>query len=176
MDEHRDDWHNSVDARLVNLTSAQKSADVDLERIHRELAKLDRILRGDPSRDIQGIVEGLNRLGSEINKFNRIFDKDYLGHGGLVSFITFVYERERERWESKRESRGYKWGFWGMILAAVIGAVALILTNKDQIEKWWKHPHLAPLETKIERAKHPKARHRHVVIREAPTDESDAEP
>lgn len=135
-DDRRDDWHNSVDERLVNLTSAQKSADVDLDKLRNDWEEIDLILRGDPTNNTEGLIESVNSLLKEINKFNRIFDKDYLGHGGLVSFITFVYERERERYEEKRESRGYKWGFWGVILSAVIGAAALLLTNKEQLEKW----------------------------------------
>ncbi len=167
-------WKNSVDTRLVDLTSAQKSADIDLEKLTRKSDKIDRILRGDPGRNIKGLIEAINHLDTEINKFNRIFDKDYLGHGGLVSFITYIYEREREHQQANEIHAGYKWGFWGLILAALIGAAAAILTNKDQLEKWWEHPHLTHLEEKIENAKHPKSRHRHVVIREEPP-ETDTE-
>ncbi len=171
--DRRDDWHNSVDERLVNLTSAQKSADIDLQKLRRNSEKNDLILRGDPARNKEGLIEAVNLLRNEINKFNRIFDKDYLGHGGLVSFITYVYDRERERDEARKESRGYKWGFWGTILAAAIGAAAIVLTNRDQIEKWWTRPKLAPLEQTIERAKHPRGKKivRVRVIQEDATDE-----
>ncbi len=139
-DDRRDDWHNSVDERLVNLTSAQKSADADLDKLRDDWEELDLILRGDPTSDTEGLIEAVNSLRNEINKFNRIFDKDYSGHGGLVAFITYVHDREKDRQEERRESRGYKWAFWGLIASALIGAAMIALTSRDQIEKWWARP------------------------------------
>lgn len=172
--DRREDWNNSVEKRLVDLNSAQLSSDAEQIKLRRKSDLHDLILRGDPGRNKEGIIEAVNLLRNEINKFNRIFDKDYLGHGGLVSFITFVYEREKERDEARRENRGYMWGFWGVILAALIGAAAVVLTNKEQIEKWWAHRKLAPFERQIEKAKHPKGKKivRVRVIKEDPPDDS----
>ncbi len=174
-EDRRDDWHNSVDERLVNLNSAQSTTDMELAKIERQLTEIDDILRGDKQNKIDGLIPDNNFLKKEINKFNQIFNKDYLNHGGLVSFITYIHDREKDRQENERESRGYKWGFWGVILAAVIGAAAVILTNKEQIEKWWAHPKLAPLEQTIEKAKHPKGKKivKVHVITEPPPEEDD---
>jgi hypothetical protein len=170
MDERRDDWHNSVDTRLVNLTSAQKSADIDLERIHRELIKFDRILRGDPERNIEGQIEALNHLKTEINKFNRIFDKDYLGHGGLISFITYLHDKEKDR----SEARSYKWPFWATVIAAAIGLATAGLTHKDEVMKWFPKHKPSPFESMIDRAAHPKNRYHHYTIR-VPAQDDDSE-
>src|ERR1700733_9048122 len=107
-DDRRDDWHNSVDARLVNLTSAQKSADIDLERLKRSSSRDDKILRGDPEHNIEGMIEAVNHLKNEVNKFNRIFDKDYAGHGGLASFITYLFNQEKHREKESDQRSGYK--------------------------------------------------------------------
>jgi hypothetical protein len=165
-EDRRDDWHNSVDARLVNLTSAQKSADIDLERLKDETAEMDKILRGE--RKTRGLIEAVNHLENEVNKFNRIFlDKDYAGYQGLPAFLTYLYNQEKSRNEDRQALSGYRWGFWGLILAAAIGAAAMVFTNKDQIEKWWPHK-MSPFDQMIERAAHPKSRHRHYTIRIEP--------
>jgi hypothetical protein len=164
MDERRDDWRNSVDARLVNLTSAQKSADIDIERLKRTAFRDDKIMRGDPENNLPGLIETMNHLANEINKFNRIFDKDYLGHGGLVSFITYIYNQERDRQKAQELNTGYKWGFWGLIAAAVIAAAAVLITNRDQLAKWLPKYHPAPLEAKIDRARHPRNRYHHYTV------------
>ena len=173
--DRREDWNNSVEKRLVDLNSAQLSSDTEQVKLRRKQDLHDLILRGDPARNKEGLIEAVNSLRNEINKFNRIFDKDYLGHGGLVSFITFVYEREHDREEARREGRGYKWGFWGVILAALIGAAAVVLTNKDQLEKWWTRSRVSPFERRVDKAKHQKKKKSTRVIPEDAPDEPPAE-
>ncbi len=156
--DRREDWNNSVEKRLVDLNSAQLSSDTEQAKLRRKLDRHDLMLRGDPINNKKGLIEQANHLENEINKFNQIFNKDYLNHGGLISFITYVYNREKEREEAKKESRGYKWAFWTVVVGAVIGLAGLVITNKEQIEKWWAQPKLAPLEQEIERSKHPRGK------------------
>jgi hypothetical protein len=165
MDEK---WIASVDERLVNLNSAQKSADTDLHKLKKQQEKVDKILRGDPERNLESLIEAVNHLKNEVNKFNRIFDKDYLGHGGLQSFITYVYNELKKRDKAQELTTGYKWGFWGMVVAAVIGAVALFMTQKDQLEKWLPKNHPTVLDMKLENAKHPRSHRRRVVVHIVP--------
>lgn len=161
MDEK---WIGSVDERLVNLNSAQKSADIDLHKIQKQQDKIDKILRGDPERNLESLIEAVNHLKNEVNKFNRIFDKDYLGHGGLQSFITFVYHEMKTQKKEKELSAGYKWGFWTAMLVAVIGLAGLVLTNKDKIAQWLPKNHPTALDMKLENAKHPRSHHRRVIV------------
>lgn len=166
-----DEWSKSVDERLVNLTSAQKSADVDLHRFKKDMERLDRILRGDPVRDVEGLTETVNYLAREARKFNAMFDKDYLGHGGLASFITYVYNDIKDQKKNRESVSSYKWAFWTATLAAFIGLAGLILTNRDQFIKWLPQNHPTPLDVKIEAVRHPKSHHRHITIKE-----TDSEP
>lgn len=134
----------------------ERHGDFDIERIQRELKKLDKIIRGDPERDKRGMIETLNHLENEINKFNRIFDKDYLGQGGLVSFITYIYNKEK----GLGESRNYRWPFWATVLAAAISLLATGLTHRDDIMKWL--PRTAPnFEQMFGKTKRPPTRRFH---------------
>jgi hypothetical protein len=164
-DDRRQDWNNSVEKRLVDLNSAQLTGDTELSKLRRESIKTDKILRGDPTRNIKGLIEAINHLETEVTKFNRIFDKDYLGHGGLQSFVTYVYNQLKAGEEFRQQGRGYKWAFWTAVLVAVIGLAGLVLTNKDQIEKWFPKYHATGLDAKIEKAKHPKSPHKVFVTR-----------
>ncbi len=167
-DDRRDDWHNSVDARLVNLTSAQKSTDDDLDELWKEIATFDRLLRGDPEENLEGLNAEVSAVKKEINKFNAMFNKDYLGHGGLESFITYLYHQEK----SRQTERSYRWPFWGTVIAAVLGLAAVGLTHRDEIMKWFPKQSLSPFEQMIERARHPKNRYHHYTIK-APAEEDE---
>jgi hypothetical protein len=155
-DDRRDDWHNSVEERLVNLNSAQGTTDLAISGIEKQLSEIDNILRGEPANNIESLVENVNALKTDMRKVNRVFfDKDYLGHGDGVSFLIFLYNQEKTRQKESDARSGYKWGFWTAVVVAVIGLAGLVITNKDQIEKWWPHDHPAPLEAAIEKAKRP---------------------
>jgi hypothetical protein len=160
-------WRHSVDAGLVNLTSARKSSDIDLDRRKRDLVKVDKILRGDPERNIEGLIESINHLKTEVNKFNRILEKDYLGHGGLISFINYIVSQQRD--QSKRTE--YKWSFLnsatvtlGTIIVALISLSGMVFLNWDKIHEYVilrEHIHqAAAIESATKKLKPHKARRR----------------
>lgn len=132
MDNRRDDWAASVDERLVNLTSAQKSADTDLDDLRLELLKVDRILRGDPERDLDGLIEMIKEHQKEINKFNALLNPDHLGQGGLLNDLREVLG-SRQRSE-KRE--GYLWKFATAVVVQFLILIGLIVVNWDKIQEY----------------------------------------
>jgi hypothetical protein len=169
-EDQGDDWHNAVDERLVNLNSAQGTTDIELAQVEKKLSEIDDILRGDPQNKLDGLIPDINYLKNEVNKFNRIFDKDYLGHGGLQSFITYLYDQEQVR----DRQAGYRWGFvnsvtatFGTIIVSIVGLIGYLIINWGAVSMFWNRLNKeGPLEQKIEAAKHPKPKHRHYVIRE----------
>lgn len=150
----------------------ERHGDFDLERVQRELKKLDKIIRGDPERDKRGMIETLNHLENEINKFNRIFDKDYLGQGGLVSFVTYLYNKEK----GLTESQNYKWPFWATVLAAAISLLATGLTHRDDIMKWLPKTGAMHFEQMFEKPKRPARRfHKRKVAPKPILDDEDGD-
>jgi hypothetical protein len=173
-EDRREDWHNSVEKRLVDLNSAQLTADTELAKLRKEAIKTDDLLRGEGN--TPGLVADIDELKREVRKFNAIFNKDYLGHGGLQSFVTYVYNQLKSREEFQSQGRGYKWAFWTALAVAVIGLAGVVITNKDQIEKWLPKYHMNPLDKKIEKAKHPKGKKIYVThIVPAKKEEPDAD-
>ncbi len=168
-EDRRDDWHNSVDERLVNLNSAQGTTDLAIANIERQLSEIDDILRGDLTNKIDGVVPDLNHLKSEINKFNRIFEKDYLGHGGLISFITFLHDQEL----SRNKQAGYRWGFlnsvtaaFGAITVSIVGLIGYLIINWGAVSAFWNRVNKpSSFQQQIEDARGPKVTHHHYRIR-----------
>jgi hypothetical protein len=114
------------------------TTDIELANIEKEQTRMDRILRGDPEEKLSGLIAELHQAQNEINKFNRAFDKDYLGHGGLVSFITYLHDQEKAR----DLQSGYRWGFLntatitiGSVLCAILALAGTIFLNWDSIQE-----------------------------------------
>ena len=137
LTDRRGDWQNSVDASLVNLNSAQKSADANLTEIETELAevqteqiRLDRILRGDPEDNLDGLIATMRILQKDVARFNSILDPDHTGHGGLLKDIEQLLGK-RERW-IKRE--GYLWTFLTAVVVQALILAGLVIVNWNDIK------------------------------------------
>lgn len=134
MDNRRSDWHDSVDERLVNLTSAQKSADADLTTLREEMLKFDEILRGDENHD--GLIEKVNLLSKEVNKFNALLYRDSAGNPGILKKIDAVLD-DRERADKQT---GYRWAFrtafWPVVVVQLLVLIGLVVVNWDKIQEY----------------------------------------
>ena len=128
--DRRGDWESSVNDRLVSLTSAQKTTDDELDEIQERLAKDDRILRGDPEEDHEGLQEAINRHQVLLNKLNAILNPDHLGNGGLLNDVREI-KQDRERSE-KRE--GYIWKFATAVIVQFLILTGLLIVNWDNIQ------------------------------------------
>jgi hypothetical protein len=166
------EWRNSVDERLVNLVSSQKTTDDDLDEIRVEQAKFDRVLRGDPEENREGMAQSLDRLQAEVTKFNRIFDKDHLGNGGLREDISYLMD-DRRRHERREDNA---WKFVTAICVQFLILIGLLIVNWDRIQEFLVlHEHIyqaASIERDTKRKKAARARHKRkaVVIPEGPNE------
>ncbi len=146
----------------MNLTSAQKTADAELDEIQGELAHLDRILRGDPEERQPGLLADLDRLETKVREFDSLLNADSAGNPGLLKKIDKVLDN-RERAE-KRE--GYHWTFWTAFLPVVVVQllilIGLVVVNWDHIREYWViHEHIhqaAAIERNTKRLKARRAR------------------
>lgn len=163
MDERRDDWHRGVDENLASLNAAQRVWDREVNLIHKQLAEIDALLRGDPDRDTDGAIARLHQLENGINLLKAVVLGDAAGGRGLLGRVQII-----ERGERTSDNR---WKFATAVVVAGLSLVGLLITNWDRIEAFIQKQHKPdPVEQMIEKAKHPKARRRHVVIREEPAE------
>jgi uncharacterized protein HemX len=163
MDERGGDWHRGVDENLASLNAGQRVWEREIDHLHKALSEIDTLLRGDPDRDTDGVIARLHQLENAINLLRAIILKDAAGGRGLVSRVEALETGER--------SSDNRWKFATAVVVAVLSFAGLLLTNWDRLEGFLNsHRKMDPLEKMIEKAKHPKARRRHVVIRQEPVD------
>ena len=136
MDERRDDWKNGVDKKLVDLTSAQRSTDDELDDLGLKYGSLDRILRGDPENDISGFQERLHNVENGLQELR----------AEKVKFKV-----------ADTAIQGFKWNFWTVFLSAIIPSLIALAFQWRSISGYLeKQEAKDPLERSIERAKHKK--------------------
>jgi hypothetical protein len=147
--ERRDDWHNSVDKKIVDLTSAQRTTDDLLEDLDANYAAIDRILRGDPEKETDGLIGRLNHIEDTVQELKRILVVDETGEKGLLHDVRVL--------KSNREGKWKKWANITTVIVAVFMSGFLghfwqniydYLTKKDT----------DPLDQTIEKDKRPKGR------------------
>lgn len=146
MDEKEDPkWRERIDTVVLYDK---------LEDIRVQLKELERVVRG--GRD--SLLSEYRRHDQELTRINAVLFQDPTGQRGLLHDVDVLMGRRRQ----KDEARGFKWQFWGVILAAAIGSAAGILPNLDHIRNFLHHKD--PLETKIEKAKRPRTRYHHYTM------------
>jgi hypothetical protein len=112
VNERRDDWCNGVDKKLVDLTSAQRSTDDELDELDLKYDSLDKIMRGDPENDIIGFHERLHTVETDLREI----------------------KAETIRAKIVGDSvQGIKWQSVTAIICAVIAALSVVLPHLDQI-------------------------------------------
>ncbi len=162
MDERRDDWRHGVDENLASLNAGQRSQDTKLDRLEEKQEETDSILHGETDSGLIGRIEDLE---ADVARLNAVIFQDAAGKKGLHHDIQMLLEG--------REDRRNQWGNLTKIIVAAIMS-GLITHFWQDIRAFLNRKPTDPLDQMIDRAAHPKARHRHVVIREEPAD-SDAE-
>lgn len=129
-----------------------------------ELVKIDRALRGDPEENKEGMAQSLDRLQAEIQKFNRIFDKDHLGNGGLLEDIRYLMD-DRKRHERREDNA---WKFVTAICVQSLILFGLLIVNWDHIQEFIVlHEHIyqaAAIEKDTKKRKAARARHKHKAV------------
>jgi hypothetical protein len=109
MDEK---WENAVDKKLVDLTSAQRSTDDELDELDLKYNSLDHIIRGDPENDLVGFQERINTLE--------------------VGVRELLAEKVKLK-VSDSAVQGIKWQSVTAIVCAVIVGLSAILPHLDKI-------------------------------------------
>jgi len=161
MDDRRDDWRSGVDENLVSLNTAQRVTDREVEDLELKYEGHDKILRGDPEHDTDGLVARLhtqenlvNELRAEYGALKQTIRGYHDGSPGLEGRVDALegIKKNRERKE------GYYWQFITAVAVAIIGLVGIILTNLKEIKAHLPKSKPSPLSQKIEKAKHKKGK------------------
>lgn len=135
--------------------------------IHKTLSEIDALLRGDPERDTDGAIARLHQLENSLNLLKAVILRDAAGGRGLIGRVEALEAGER--------GADNRWKFATAVVVAILSLFGLLLTNWERLEAFLnKQRKLDPLERMIQNAKHPKAKHRHIVIRNDPP-ESESE-
>ena len=173
MNEREDDrkWRESVEARLVSLTSAQKITDDQLDEIAVDIEDLNETLNGTPKERDGGLIGQVNALETGLNSVRSVLQPDSLGHGGLINEFRTL----KHIVSGKEKSLEYRWGLLnsatvtiGSIIVALITSAAFLVTNWDRVSAFLKHEEKpSQIDTLIHNAEHPKSRHRHLRIKAA---------
>jgi hypothetical protein len=144
-----DEWRDKIDSVVLYDK---------LEDLRAQVKELEKVIRG--GRD--SLTSEYRRHDQELTRINAVLFQDPTGQKGLLHDVDVLMGRRRD----KDETRGLKWQFWGLILTAVIGALAGILPNLGRIKEALLR--VDPLEKKIEQAKHPHSKHKIYRYRAVP--------
>ena len=146
-----------------------------LERLEDIIRELDEILRGDRRRKIVGLLADQDRMDLELRKLNAVVFTDSTGKHGLAHDVDVLMGRQAG---VDRRSE-FRWKYWMPTVLALLALAATILTNLDKIKANLPQYHPAPLEAKIDQARHPKGKTLYRVRRvqaEVPSDDTKESP
>ena len=147
--ERRDDWKHHVDEHLVNLTTAQKVTDRQLDDLEIQLHAVDNLLRGDHEEGTSGLIGRLETVEHYLAELRAIIIMDATGKKGLQHEVAILSSGERTAKE--------RWQFVTAICISVISLLGLVLTNWDKIALFLHRKNLDFGETPIV---HVKTKHR----------------
>ncbi len=160
MNDRRGDWEGGVDENLASLNAGQLVWDREAKISRQVLHEIDNLLRGDPEKDTDGMVARLHQIENEVALLKAVLLKDKAGNKGIVGRVETL-----EAGETRADRRMKTW-------VAVIGLISALTVatvwNLDRIEAFLHKRKPDPVEQMIEKVRHPKGKHRHVVIREEP--------
>jgi hypothetical protein len=144
--DRRDDWAHGVDELLVTLTTAQKVTDQQLDELESTLDALDKILRGDPEKDTDGLIARLHTMENHIAKLDSCVFKDTAGNKGIQGRLEDIEREER--------NAGYRWKFWTAIVGMILATITAVLTNLDKLEVLVKRREPVPQEKPVRPRRH----------------------
>ena len=155
--DRRDDWRHGVDENLASLNAGQRVWEHDLKAIRRDIAAIDRLLRGDTDKETDGLISRLHHQEVEINRLRAVLDPDKAGNKGVVGRLENLENEEKQTIE--------RWKFW-VAFVGLLGAILVaLITNLDKIEGFLKSQKIDILEAKINNAKNPRPIHRHYTVK-----------
>ena len=129
-------WRESVEARLVSLTSAQKTTDDDLDKQMARLNELDELLEGDPlKRDDSGLKGDVSELNRAVNALRAIMAPDALGHGGVKNRLDAC----EDALGLKVQTSKYRWLVVLGIISASSAVTVALVENLDRIASVYAH-------------------------------------
>lgn len=154
--DRRDDWRHGVDENLASLNAGQRVWDRENDLFRKEVGELRHLLLGDAQKETDGFMARLHQTENQINLFKAILLKDATGGKGLVGRVEVL--------ESGERTSDNRWKFATAIVVAALSLSGLLATNWDRIGVFFSKKSDDPVDKMIERAKHPRGRHRHVVV------------
>lgn len=149
--ERRDDWRKGVDENLASLNAGQRVWEREIVNLFRMLGEADKLLRGDPEKDTDGLVARLHNIENSVALLKAVVQKDAAGGKGLIGRV--------EALESGERTSEHKWKFATAIVVAIVSFVGLLITNWGKMSAYLNKKSTDPVSQKIERAKHPRVRH-----------------
>lgn len=174
-------WRESVEARLVSLTSAQKVSDDQMDEMDLEIIGLKETLSGDPKdRKDEGLIGQVNANETTLNALNRVIQPDALKEGGMYN----EFQALKRAFYGKEKIREYRWTFLNSatvsiasIVVALISSAVLLVTQWDKVSAFLSREEKpSHVQSLINDAEHPKSRHRHARLKAAAPPEAANEP
>lgn len=182
MNEREEDkkWRDSVNDRLVSLTSAQKNSDDQMDDMDLEIIGLKETLNGDPKERDGGMIGQVNRMETTLNALNRIMQPDSLKEGGMYN----EFQALKRAVYGKEKTQELRWSFLNSatisiasIIVALISSAVLLVTQWDKVSEFLRHQEkTSPVQQMINGAEHPKRKHRHAKAKAQPPAEVSSEP
>jgi hypothetical protein len=170
-EERRDDWRTDIEARTVNNTAAIGQLQDTFEEIKQSLSVMDKLVRGDPDADRAGLLERLHDAERKLQKCDTVlFVGDYTGRKGLVERFNRYEDKDHRAQDTKK----LHWTFYGTLVIAVFGIISELIHAWPEIASYWNQKTGDVVEQKIENVKHPRARHKRIVVH-IPQDEGESD-
>lgn len=135
-------WRESVETRLVSLTSAQKNTDDELDDHASRLERLDDLLEGKPEdKNDSGLKGDIQDLARGLKKLEVIMAPDSLQQGGVIKRL----EKLEDLAGIRREARKERWKLAGIVFSVTVTAMAGIITAllaidpiRDSLGRWFE--------------------------------------
>ncbi len=153
-------WRESIETRTVNLTSAQKLTNDELDDLQIQLDEFRVEIEGDPRKRDPGLIGQVNAIETSLNNVQRVLQPDATGNSGLIA--EFRKLKNTVQYGERRTE--YRWKFWAAIGAAALLLVREVIHDLPQIKTFLNSPTEDRLGRMVEHAKHPKPRYHHYKV------------
>lgn len=151
-----DEWHEKVEEHLLRDL---------IEDTQERVKEHDYILKGE--RGKTGLIAEYDRHDEKLTRLYAVIFQDPTGQKGLLHDVDYLMGRKAYRDGAKP----YKWDFWKSIIVAIImsGGISYLTSHWSQIKALLPKDHPDKVSQMIEKARNPKPRHRHIILRVQPS-------
>lgn len=146
-DDFTQQWRESVESRLVSLTSAQKVTDNQLDDQDLEIAGMLETLNGAPKEHDRGLVAQVNALESTLKAADKV----------ISNALSSLSSIEIELGLRKRDTDNH-WKFWTAIIGGLLTLAGILIINWDKVSPFFSSKTRDPVHQIIEKANHPRGR------------------